>query len=125
MPVLGFLPLLGQAAVLFAGGHMVVERLDVASAEFVAFNLYLAMLIWPLRMLGMWIGEGQRATASGERIFQVIDEQEDIRDEPDAIELPPGAGPRALRGRHVRLRPRAAGVRGARPRAASRAGPSR
>jgi ATP-binding cassette subfamily B protein len=50
------------------------------------------MLIWPLRMLGMWIGEGQRATASGERIFQVIDEQEDIRDEPGSVELPPGEG---------------------------------
>ena len=45
--------------------------------QFVSFNLYLAMLVFPLRMLGMWIGEGQRATASGERIFQVIDELED------------------------------------------------
>ena len=50
------------------------------------------MLIFPLRMLGMWIGEGQRATASGERIFQVIDEPEEIRDEPGARELPAGPG---------------------------------
>ena len=40
----------------------------------------------------MWIGQAQRATASGERIFQVIDEPEDIRDAPDAGELPPGPG---------------------------------
>jgi ATP-binding cassette subfamily B protein len=91
VPLLGFLPVFGQAAVLFAGGHMVVNR-SMSLGQFVEFNLYLAMLIWPLRMLGMWIGEGQRATASGERIFQVIDEQEDIRDEPGAIELPPGDG---------------------------------
>ena len=91
VPVLGFLPMLGQAAVLFAGGHMVVNG-SMSVGEFVAFNLYLAMLIWPLRMLGMWIGEGQRATASGERIFQVMDEEEDIRDEPEAIELPAGDG---------------------------------
>ena len=76
VPVLGFLPLLGQAAVLFVGGHMVANG-SLSLAEFVSFNLYLAMLIFPLRMLGMWIGEGQRATASGERIFQVIDEPED------------------------------------------------
>jgi ABC-type multidrug transport system fused ATPase/permease subunit len=43
-------------------------------------------------MLGMWVGEGQRATASGERIFQVLDEPEEIFDEPGARELPPGPG---------------------------------
>jgi ATP-binding cassette subfamily B protein len=91
VPMLAFLPVLGQAAVLFAGGHMVADG-SISLAQFVSFNLYLAMLIWPLRMLGMWIGEGQRATASGERIFQVMDEEEDIRDEPGSIELPPGPG---------------------------------
>jgi ATP-binding cassette subfamily B protein len=40
----------------------------------------------------MWIGQAQRATASGERIFQVMDEPEDVADRPDAIELPPGPG---------------------------------
>jgi ATP-binding cassette subfamily B protein len=40
----------------------------------------------------MWIGQAQRATASGERIFQVIDEPEDIRDAPDARGLPDGPG---------------------------------
>jgi ABC-type multidrug transport system fused ATPase/permease subunit len=43
-------------------------------------------------MLGMWIGQSQRATASGERIFQVLDEPEEIADRPDAVELPPGEG---------------------------------
>jgi ATP-binding cassette subfamily B protein len=58
----------------------------------VAFNLYLAMLVGPLRQLGVWIGQAQRATASGERIFQVIDEPEDIADRPEARELPDGPG---------------------------------
>ena len=40
------------------------------------------MLVMPLRSLGMWIGQAQRATASGERIFQVIDEPEEIADAP-------------------------------------------
>ncbi len=40
----------------------------------------------------MWIGQAQRATASGERIFQVIDEPEEVTDRPGAGELPPGGG---------------------------------
>ena len=91
VPVLAFLPMLGQAAVLLAGGRMVADG-SLSLADFVRFNLYLSMLIFPLRMLGMWIGEGQRATASGERIFQVLDEPEEIRDEPGARELQPGPG---------------------------------
>jgi len=98
IPVLSFLPLLGQAAALLVGGRMVAHG-SLSVANFVRFNLYLALLIFPLRMLGMWIGEGQRATASGERIFQVIDEPEDIRDKPDARELP--AGPGRVRLDHV------------------------
>jgi ATP-binding cassette subfamily B protein len=60
--------------------------------EFFAFNLYVSMLIMPLRMLGMWIGQSQRATASGERIFQILDEPEEVADRPGAVELPPGKG---------------------------------
>jgi ATP-binding cassette subfamily B protein len=43
-------------------------------------------------MLGMWIGQAQRATASGERIFEIVDEEEDVRNVPGARELPPGDG---------------------------------
>ncbi len=91
VPLLSFLPLLGQAAVLLVGGEMVMSG-SLSLARFVSFNLYLAMVVFPLRMLGMWIGEGQRATASGERIFQVLDEHEDIGDPPDARPLPDGPG---------------------------------
>jgi ABC-type multidrug transport system fused ATPase/permease subunit len=91
VPVLSFVPLLAQAAVLLVGGRMVVHN-QLTVGEFFAFNLYVSMLIMPLRMLGMWIGQSQRATASGERIFQVLDEPEEIAERPDAIALPPGEG---------------------------------
>jgi ATP-binding cassette subfamily B protein len=91
IPVLSFLPLLAQAAILLVGGRMVASG-SLSVASFVRFNLYLAMLVMPLRALGMWIGQAQRATASGERIFQVIDEPEDIADAPGAGGLPPGDG---------------------------------
>jgi ABC-type multidrug transport system fused ATPase/permease subunit len=91
VPVLSFVPLLAQAAVLLVGGRMVVHN-QLTVGEFFAFNLYVSMLIMPLRMLGMWIGQSQRATASGERIFQVLDEPEEIAERSDAIALPPGEG---------------------------------
>jgi ABC-type multidrug transport system fused ATPase/permease subunit len=98
MPLLSFLPLLAQAAVLLAGGNRVVNG-DLTLGEFVAFNVYLLMLVWPLRMLGYWISEFQRAIASGERIFEVIDEPEEVVERPDARPLPPGKGD--LRFEHV------------------------
>jgi ABC-type multidrug transport system fused ATPase/permease subunit len=91
VPLLTFLPLVTQALVLLAAGWMVVEGMLTLGAFF-AFNLLLAMLVMPLRMLGMWIGQAQRATAAGERIFEVLDEPEEIADRPGAIRLPPGPG---------------------------------
>jgi ABC-type multidrug transport system fused ATPase/permease subunit len=91
IPLLSFLPLVSQAAILLIGGRMVANG-SLSIANYVRFNIYLAMLVMPLRGLGMWIGQAQRATASGERIFQVLDEPEDIGNAPDACELPPGGG---------------------------------
>ena len=91
VPLISFVPLLAQAAVLLVGGRM-VARGDLTIGEFIAFNLYVTMLVTPLRSLGMWIGQAQRATASGERIFEVMDEPEEVTDRPGAIELPAGEG---------------------------------
>jgi ATP-binding cassette subfamily B protein len=94
VPLLSFLPMLAQAAVLLAAGRMVVSG-SLTLGEFILFNLLLAMLIVPLRSLGMWIGQAQRATAAGERIFEVLDEPEGVEDRPGASRLP--AGPGAIR----------------------------
>ena len=91
VPLLSFLPMLAQAAVLLVAGRMVVNG-TLSLGDFFAFNLLLAMLVMPLRMLGMWIGQAQRATASGERIFEVLDEPEGIADIPHASDLPRGMG---------------------------------
>jgi ABC-type multidrug transport system fused ATPase/permease subunit len=73
VPLLSFLPLIMQAGVLLVGGRMVANgSLDFGTFFF--FNLLVVMLVMPLRMLGMWVGQSQRATASGERIFEVMDE---------------------------------------------------
>jgi ATP-binding cassette subfamily B protein len=91
VPLLTFMPLLAQAAVLLVAGRMVVSG-SLSTGAFVTFNLLVAMLVMPLRMLGMWIGQAQRAIAAGERIFEVLDEPEEVADPPAARLLPPGPG---------------------------------
>ncbi len=91
VPLISFVPMLAQAAVLLIGTTMVRDG-SLSIGSFVAFNLYLGMLVLPLRSLGMWIGQAQRATASGERIFQVMDEPEEVADRADAVDLPAGPG---------------------------------
>jgi ABC-type multidrug transport system fused ATPase/permease subunit len=91
VPLLSFLPLVAQAIVLLVGGRMVVNG-DLTLGSFIFFNVLVVMLVMPLRMLGMWIGQAQRATASGERIFEVMDEPEEVTDGPNAVDLPPGDG---------------------------------
>jgi ABC-type multidrug transport system fused ATPase/permease subunit len=91
VPLISWVPLVAQAAVLLVGARMVTSG-ELSVGGFVAFNLYLGLLVVPLRSLGMWIGQAQRATASGERIFQVIDEPEEVMDRPGAGELPAGGG---------------------------------
>jgi ATP-binding cassette subfamily B protein len=91
VPLLSFLPLIMQAGVLLAGGREVANgTLDIGTFFF--FNVLVVMLVMPLRMLGMWIGQSQRATASGERIFEVMDEHEEIADLPGARDMPEGDG---------------------------------
>ncbi len=91
VPLMSFLPMVAQAAVLLVGGAAVVHG-SLPLNQFISFNFYVAMMIGPLRQLGMWIGQSQRATASGERIFEIIDEPEEVADRPGAVELPAGGG---------------------------------
>jgi len=95
-PVIGFLPQLGLAAVLLIGGRSVIHA-HLKLGQFSEFYLYLNMLIIPMRSLGVTLGLAQRATASGARIFQVLDREPRINEPPGAPALPPGDG-------HVQLR---------------------
>jgi ABC-type multidrug transport system fused ATPase/permease subunit len=91
VPLISWVPLVAQGAVLLVGARMVTSG-ELSVGGFVAFNLYLGMLVMPLRSLGMWIGQAQRATAAGERIFEIMDAPEEIADRPGAIDLPSGGG---------------------------------
>jgi ATP-binding cassette subfamily B protein len=95
-PLIGFLPSLGLAAILFFGGRRVING-SLTIGEFAAFYAYLLMLISPMRSLGIFLGMAQRAVASGARVFQILDRRPEMRVPEGAPQLPPGDG-------HVELR---------------------
>ncbi|MGI8801294.1 MAG: ABC transporter ATP-binding protein [Solirubrobacteraceae bacterium] len=94
-PLIGFLPQLGLAAVLLIGGRQVIDH-QLTLGQFSAFYFYLLMLLSPMRTLGVILGLSQRATASGARIFQLLDRAPRLVTSPGAATLPAGSG-------HVRL----------------------
>jgi ATP-binding cassette subfamily B protein len=94
------LPQVGLALVLFFGGWMVLAG-HLGIGAILAFNAYLLMLQAPFMMLGQLVMMGQRAKASAERIFEVLDESPDIVDRPGAYDLLDVKG--ALDFDHVRF----------------------
>jgi ABC-type multidrug transport system fused ATPase/permease subunit len=96
-PMIGFLPQLGLAAVLLIGGNAVIHA-HLTLGQFTAFYLYLNMLIAPMRTLGVILNLAQRATASGARLFQVLDRPPRLTAPPGAPPLPPGNGHVQLQG---------------------------
>jgi len=96
-PLIGFLPQLGLAAILFFGGRQVISG-QLTIGEFSAFYTYLLMLLSPMRTLGVLLSLSQRATAAGARVYQILDREPGIVSAPGAPALPPGSGHVELRG---------------------------
>jgi ATP-binding cassette subfamily B protein len=90
-PMISFLPNLGLAAVLLVGGRQVING-SITLGEFVTFNTYLLMLMFPMRMLGIALGMAQRAVASGNRVFQILDREPKLPVPADPQHLPAGGG---------------------------------
>jgi ATP-binding cassette subfamily B protein len=89
MPTLEFLPLLGLLAVLWIGGRRVISG-DLSLGSFVAFNAYVAMLVWPLRVLGQRVTTLQKAVGASARISEVLDAEPQLRDprHPERLDRP-------------------------------------
>jgi ATP-binding cassette subfamily B protein len=100
-PLLGLLPQIGIALVLFVGGRQVIAG-ELSLGEFTAFYTYVAMLAAPMRMLGMALGMAQRAIASGNRLFEILDREPQIESPADAPPLPAGGGRVEMRGVNLR-----------------------
>ena len=95
-PLIGLLPQLGIALVLLIGGRQVIDG-SLSLGDFTAFYTYMVILAGPMRMLGVAMGMAQRAIASGNRLFEILDRE-------PRIESPPGAPPLADGGGRVEMR---------------------
>jgi ATP-binding cassette subfamily B protein len=96
-PLLGFIPMIGMAAVLLVGGRQAANG-QISIGDFVAFYGYVAMLTGPVRMLGMALGMAQRAVASGARVFELLDRPPRLTAPAGAPPLPEGRGAIEMRG---------------------------
>jgi ATP-binding cassette subfamily B protein len=91
MPLIDLLPTLGLVGILWYGGHQVLDG-NLSIGDVVAANLYVLMLIWPLRMIGMLVGQLPRSAAAAGRINDVLVTDPAIDDRPAAGPLPDGPG---------------------------------
>lgn len=85
-PVMMLIVGIGIALILLVGGRMIVNN-TITLGEFVAFNLYLTMMVWPTIALGWVVGIFSQGIAAMERLDYIRYADADIADEPDAVEL--------------------------------------
>jgi ATP-binding cassette subfamily B protein len=86
-PLLAALPQVSLAGIVWYGGRMASQG-EISLGTLVAFTSYLVLLAWPLQSLGMLFGFAQRAAASAERVFEVLDRPPVVADRPGAAALP-------------------------------------
>ena len=86
IPLIAFIPNLAVAFLLYYGGRLVIEG-ELSLGALVAFYSYLMMLVYPAQVIGWLTGLAQRAIASGERVYEVLDSPLEMTERPDALPL--------------------------------------
>ncbi len=86
MPLVQFISGLSYLVVLGYGGILVIEG-SITLGAFVAFNTYLAMLIWPMMALGWVINVLQRGASSMERLKVLLETEPEVVDGPDVQDV--------------------------------------
>jgi len=91
MPTVQILTGIAFSLVIVFGGYQVLAG-EMGPGVLIAFLLYIQRFFNPVLDLTMLYTELQRAMASGVRIFELLDIEPEIKDSPDAIEMPPVKG---------------------------------
>ena len=94
-PLLDFIANMGALIIILYGGVLVIQN-QLTLGELVAFSTYLGQLFTPIRQLGNVIPAIAQALSAAGRIFQILDTDAEVKDEPNAVALPAGEGPGAL-----------------------------
>ena len=96
LPASAFLAAMSTALVLFFGGLLEAQGTgNITVGLVVTFNAYVLLLAQPLRFVGFIILLTTQAVASGERVFQILDQEQQVANRPNALT-------REIRG-HVRF----------------------
>ena len=86
-----FIFTLATGAILWVGGREVVNG-RLSEGELVAFIMYMVLLTMPVRMAGWIVNTFSRASAAGQRLFEVLDAESPVEERPGAKALPPVRG---------------------------------
>ncbi|HET60555.1 MAG TPA: ABC transporter ATP-binding protein [Chloroflexi bacterium] len=86
-PAVEFFSSLGVLVVIYFGGRLAFNNV-LPVADLVAYFLYLETFYAPVRALSQTWEQFQQALASADRVNELIQETPEIKDEPDAIDLP-------------------------------------
>ncbi|UCC77820.1 MAG: ABC transporter ATP-binding protein [Anaerolineales bacterium] len=90
-PVVFLVVSLGQAGIQYFGGRQIIEG-TLSLGQWQEFSLYLMYVFMPLGQLGMIVNQMSQASASAQRIFEILDTKNEVEDKPDAQPLPPIQG---------------------------------
>ncbi len=86
-PVIFLVAQFGQAAILYFGGRLIIDG-SLSLGAYQSFSLYVIYIFFPLGQLGFIITLMAQAAASANRVFEILDTQNEVTDKPDARELP-------------------------------------
>jgi ATP-binding cassette subfamily B protein len=86
-PLVLLVATVGQTAIMYFGGRQIIYG-TLTLGEWQEFSLYLVYVFFPMAQLGFIISQMSQASASAGRIFEILDTESEVKDQPGAVELP-------------------------------------
>ena len=91
-PIIGFLTSLGNVIVIGVGGYLVLFDRGMDISDVVGFLMYLSLFYGPVASFARIIEDMQAGIAGGERVFEVLDAETEVKEKQNAEELPKAEG---------------------------------
>lgn len=86
-PLTEFLSVIVGAFIIYYGGLLVLEKNTITASQFLGFLFAIFQMMPPIKELSSVNNRIQEASAAGDRIFEILDTEPDIKNAADAIEL--------------------------------------
>jgi ATP-binding cassette subfamily B protein len=90
-PLVLLVATVGQAMIMYFGGRQILNN-TLTLGEWQEFSIYLVYIFFPVAQLGFIITQMSQASASATRIFEILDTENEVKNKPGAIDLPPVKG---------------------------------